>query len=122
MTTRSPEITSLSWGQVETTAGTFRDAKLWPGGARAWDWNETGTHHSPGIQPADVAELLDHGPSLVVLSQGQQGRLEVMPDTRAAIEDEDVVVEVHRTGDAVDRYNTLARDGAAVAALIHSTC
>lgn len=122
MTARSPEITALSWGQVETTAGTFRDAKLWPGGARGWDWNETGTHHSPGIQPADVTELLDHDPVVVVLSQGQQGRLQVMPDTRGAVEDEGATVEVHRTGDAVDRYNALAREGEPVAALIHSTC
>ena len=30
-------------------------AKLYPGGARAWDWRETGTRHRPGIQPADIA-------------------------------------------------------------------
>ena len=40
----------------------FRDAKLFPGGSRKWDWNETGTHHTPGIQPADVKELLELTP------------------------------------------------------------
>ncbi len=58
----SPRITRLSWGHLEIEgAHAFRDAKLYPGGAREWDWRETGTHHVPGIQPADVAELLDHG-------------------------------------------------------------
>jgi hypothetical protein len=32
---------------------------------RGWhtigNWRETGTEHSPGIQPADVQELLDRG-------------------------------------------------------------
>ena len=24
---------------------TFKDCKVWPGGAAVWDWNVTGTHH-----------------------------------------------------------------------------
>lgn len=67
---RSPRITMLAWGRIEVNGvGAFRDAKVFPGGAREWDWNETGTTHEPGIQPADVAELLDHGPTTIVLSQ-----------------------------------------------------
>ena len=31
--------------EVEGT-GTLRDAKLFPGGAREWDWRETGTEHT----------------------------------------------------------------------------
>ena len=52
----SPRVTHLSWGhlEVEGVDGSFKDAKLFPGGARAWDWNETGTNHEPGIQPADI--------------------------------------------------------------------
>jgi hypothetical protein len=59
---RSPRILERRWGLVRIDGhGTVKDAKLFPGGARAWDWRETGTRHRPGIQPADVAELLDHG-------------------------------------------------------------
>ncbi len=49
--TRSPKITHLSWGRLEVEGqdGPFKDAKLYPGGAREWDWNETGTSHEPGI-------------------------------------------------------------------------
>jgi hypothetical protein len=40
---RSPRITHLSWGRIEVEGGRgFKDAKLWPGGGRAWDWKETG--------------------------------------------------------------------------------
>jgi len=35
-------------------------AKLFPGGLREWDWRETGTRHVPGIQHADVQELIEH--------------------------------------------------------------
>lgn len=122
MTVSSPLVRELHWGRVDTDAGDFRDAKLWPGGGRGWDWNETGTSHEPGIQVADVAELLDHGATRVVLSQGQQRRLRVTDDALAAIADRGGQVEVLPTGEAVERYNELARAGEPVGALLHSTC
>src|ERR671917_181067 len=69
---RSPRVTHLSWGrlEVEGVDAPFKDAKLFPGGARAWDWREPGTSHEPGIQPADVEELLERGATTVVLSKG----------------------------------------------------
>lgn len=122
MAGRSPLVIRLSWGSVATETGTFRDVKLWPGGGRGWDWTETGTHHDPGIQPADVEELLDRGVARVVLSRGQQGRLQVMEATLQALADHGVEVEVLLTRAAVDRYNELARQGRPVGALLHSTC
>lgn len=118
----SPRITALHWGRVDTEVGSFRDAKLWPGGARGWDWRETGTDHQPGIQPADVAELLAHHPVTVILSRGQHGRLGVMPETLETIRRAGAEVEVLDTPEAVARYNELAAAGQPVAALIHSTC
>ena len=119
---QSPSIRSLGWGSVVTDVGTFRDAKLWPGGARGWDWDETGTAHRPGIQPDDVHELLDHGACAVILSRGQQRRLLVMDATLEQLRHHDVAVEVLESNAAVDRYNVLATQGRAVGALIHSTC
>lgn len=76
---RSPKITHLSWGciEVEGQDGAFKDAELFPGGAREWDWNETDTSHEPGTQPADVEELLEQGTTVVVLSMGFYERLGV---------------------------------------------
>ncbi len=122
MAGEAPEISELSWGQVVTAAGSFRDAKLWPGGGRGWDWNETGTAHQPGIQPADVRELLEHDPERIVLGCGQQEQLAVMDETLTLIEPHGASVEVLESRSAVDRYNALAAEGTAVAALIHSTC
>lgn len=118
----APRIQNLEWGSIETGAGSFRDAKLWPGGGRNWDWNETGTDHTPGVQPADVEELLDNGAEVVVIGRGQQGRLQVMDETVAAIEERGASAEVHETGAAIERYNDLAERGEAVGALIHTTC
>ncbi len=119
----SPQVRDDGWGFVDVDGlGRLRDAKLWPGGGRAWDWNETGTHHQPGIQPADVAELLDHRPEVVILSRGRQRRLETAPETLALLRSAAVEVIQAETGEAIGRYNRLAAGGRAVAALLHSTC
>lgn len=118
-----PKVEDLSWGEVRVQAhGTFRDAKLWPGGARGWDWNETGTHHTPGIQIADVEELVDHGAEWVILSRGQNRRLSVKDETLAWLAEQGVEAEVLESNAAVERYNELADADRPVGALIHSTC
>lgn len=120
----SPRITHVSWGRLEINDGaqSFKDAKLYPGGARTWDWNETGTSHTPGIQPADVDELLDHGASVVILSQGMNERLQVKPETLDELDAAGVETHVLQTEQAVERYNELQAKAEAVAGLFHSTC
>ena len=119
----SPRITSLSWGRMTIAGvGPGKDFKLWPGGGREWDWGETNTHHSPGIQPADVAELLEQGSRAIVLSRGTLLRLRTCAETLALLKDQGVVVHVAETREAVAIYNDLASQGVAVGGLFHSTC
>jgi hypothetical protein len=119
----SPRVTDLSWGRLEVEGEevSFKDAKLFPGGARAWDWNETGTRHEPGIQPADVEELLERGATTVVLSKGFHERLGVAPETLRMLEERGVAAHVRQTEEAIPLYNRL-RETEKVGALIHSTC
>jgi hypothetical protein len=119
---RSPKILAVSWGRMEIEGiGTGKDFKLYPGGGREWDWNETGTRHSPGIQPADVEELLAHGATVVVLSLGMNRRLQVGPGTLDYLASRSVAAHMAETREAVKIYNDLA-DGVPVAGLFHSTC
>lgn len=121
-TMRSPRITALAWGKIEVEgAGTFKDAKLFPGGAREWDWSETGMEHTPGIQPADIRELLDHGAAAVVLSQGMLKRLRICPETLELLKQRGVSAHILPTQEAVDLYNEL-RKTEQVAGLFHTTC
>ncbi len=118
----APRITHLAWGRIETEDGAcFKDAKLFPGGGREWDWRETGTHHVPGIQPADVSELLDHGIDTVVLSQGHWRRLRIGSGTLDLLRDSGVEVRVDETEAAAKIYNDLRRSRR-VGGLFHSTC
>ncbi len=118
----SPRILEISWGHMEVEGlGAGKDFKLYPGGGRDWDWAETGTRHSPGIQPADVEELLAHGATTIVLSQGMDMRLQVDPATLEYLEQRSITVHVAETGEAVEIYNKLAAS-TAVGGLFHSTC
>jgi hypothetical protein len=119
----SPRITESSWGRLDVEGlGAFKDAKLWPGGGRAWDWRETGTGHVPGVQVADAEELLEHGAEVVVLSRGMLRVLRCPEATVAALEARGVTVHVAPTPAAIEEYNRLAAAGARVGGLFHSTC
>ena len=120
-TTSSPRITHLSWGRLETEDGAFKDARLFPGGAEEWDWNETGTSHDPGIQPADVERLLQRGATTIILSRGFHERLRIAPETRRMLEQRGVSTHIAQTEQAANLYGEL-RQTEKVGALIHSTC
>ena len=119
---KSPRISHLSWGHIEVEGRPpFKDAKVFPGGAREWDWRETGTRHVPGIQPADVQELIERGAEAVVLSKGIWERLNVCPETLDILAKNGIKVEVLQTEAAVERFNVL-RESMPVGGLFHSTC
>ena len=71
---------------------------------------------------AQMTELLDHEPDLVILSRGRDGRLEVSPETLSLLETRGVPVVREKTDAALATYNRLAAEGRRVAGLFHTTC
>ena len=61
----------------------------------------------PGIQPADVEELIERGVEAVVLSKGYWERLQVCPRTLDLLVEQNIAVEVLQTEAAVERFNEL---------------
>jgi len=82
---------------------------------------ETNTGHVPGIQPADVQELLEKGSKVIVLSRGMQSMLQTCPETLRLLKDKGIAVHVEETRKAAELYNKLA-ESEPVGGLIHSTC
>jgi len=119
----SPRIKDVSWGRLEIEGRDepYKDAKLFPGGSREWNWRETGTNHEPGIQPADVQELLDHGATVVVLSRGMKECLQVPHETLDFLKKQQISAHVLPTAEAVKLYNQLA-EKEPVGGLFHTTC
>ncbi|XP_053728705.1 mth938 domain-containing protein [Synchiropus splendidus] len=120
----SPTIASLSWGhmKVKGCSSSYKDCKVWPGGSRTWDWRETGTDHYPGVQPADLEEVLRKGVDLLVIGRGMSEALQVPPSTLDFVKQKGVQVQVLQTEKAVAEYNKLAEQGAKVGGVFHSTC
>lgn len=120
---QSPRITHLSWGKMTVEGiGPGKDFKLWPGGGRPWNWNETNTHHHPGIQPADIEELLNYGVEEIVLSRGILLALHVCPETTELLQAEEIKTYIAETKEAGEIYNQLIHEGKVVGGLFHSTC
>jgi hypothetical protein len=111
----------LRMAEASSIRNTYRGLQVVPGGGRQWDWRETHTEHVPGIQPADVQELLDRGSKVVVLSRGMQLMLRTCPETLQLLKDNGVGVYVEETRKATELYNKLA-GREPVGGLFHSTC
>jgi hypothetical protein len=123
MNSISPLINKVEWGVIDVNGlGVFQDVKLYPGGGREWNWRETNTHHDPGIQIADIDELLSHGADNIILSRGMLGRLKIAKNTMEYLKSKSINIYIAETNEAVARYNQLARDSKAVGGLFHSTC
>ncbi|XP_020375754.1 mth938 domain-containing protein-like isoform X1 [Rhincodon typus] len=120
----SPAIASLTWGEmkVEGSDTLYKDCKVWPGGNRAWDWRETGTRHTPGVQPADVNEIVNKGIQTLIIGRGMDEALQVPEATLSFIRSKGIDAVVLQTEKAVQQYNKLVKEGVAVGGIFHSTC
>lgn len=115
-------IASFRWGEVVDSSGrTFRDARLFPGGVEEWDWRKTGTRHEPGIQIADLADLIETAPDVVILSRGVDLVLQVPQATIDFARGRVATVLVLQSEQAVAEYNRRIVNERVVA-LVHSTC
>ncbi len=126
LTSLKTTITHISWGRMEISVGgqrlEFKDCQVWPGGAKAWDWNVTGTHHHPGIQPADIEEILAQGVDVMVLSRGMELRLHTTLEAEEMLRQRGVEYHIEETQAAVALFNQLAEQGRRVGGIFHSTC
>ncbi|XP_062894537.1 mth938 domain-containing protein-like isoform X2 [Mobula hypostoma] len=120
----SPPIASLRWGEmkVEGSDTLYKDCKVWPGGNRMWDWRETGTRHRPGVQPADLDEIVNKGIQTLVIGRGMEEALQVPEETLDFIRSKGIDTFVLQTEKAVAQYNRLVKEGVAVGGIFHSTC
>ncbi|NXA81602.1 AAMDC protein, partial [Thryothorus ludovicianus] len=78
--------------------------------------------HSPGVQPADLEEVVQKGVKTVVIGRGMSEALQVPASTVEYLKQKGIDVLVLQTEKAVAEYNALAARGAKVGGVFHSTC
>jgi len=126
MSTHPALITHISWGEIEISLGAkklqFKDCKVWPEDAKEWDWNLTGTHHRPGIQPADIQEILDQEVEAMILSKGMLRMLHTSKETIELLDSLKLKYHIEETKKAANLFNELTRQGVRTGGIFHSTC
>ncbi len=116
-----PIINSFKWGVIEIDGICYIDAKIYPDKAENWDWSKTHTDHDSGIQAQDVQDLVDHGCTFIILSQGLGRKLDVSFESYKVLLKADIDFLVTDTISAIDRYNAEIDDETyLVGALIHT--
>ncbi|EPY75769.1 mth938 domain-containing protein [Camelus ferus] len=80
------------------------------------------SQHSPGVQPADVEEVVEKGVQTLVIGRGMSEALKVPPSTVEYLKKKGIDVRVLQTEQAVKEYNALATQGVRVGGVFHSTC
>uniref|UniRef100_A0A2K6QMB7 Mth938 domain-containing protein n=1 Tax=Rhinopithecus roxellana TaxID=61622 RepID=A0A2K6QMB7_RHIRO len=79
-------------------------------------------HHSPGVQPADVKEVVEKGVQTLVIGRGMSEALKVPSSTVEYLKKHGIDVRVLQTEQAVKEYNALVAQGVRVGGVFHSTC
>lgn len=77
---------------------------------------------SPGIQVANIKEILAQGVEVMVLSRGMELRLHTTPEAEALLQSKGIEYHMLETKEAVAMFNKLAREGPRVGGIFHSTC
>jgi hypothetical protein len=113
-----PKIESYQFGEIVIDGQRYSsDVIVYPDRIDSQWWRKEG--HS--LEPADVWEILQAPPEVLVIGQGNPGRMDVPAVTWRKLEEAGIEVIVEPTTRACDTYNRLRLKRRVVAAL-HLTC
>jgi len=115
---QTPRIDSYCFGAIVIDGHSYsHDVIIYPDRVDGGWWREEG--HSVG--PADLWEVLESRPDVLVIGQGRPGRMEVPDDTRGKVGEAGIELIVQPTSEATATYNRL-REVRRVVAALHLTC
>jgi hypothetical protein len=113
-----PRIESYRFGQIVIDGQRYgNDVIVYPDHVDGRWWREGG--HS--VAPADVREVMEARPEVLVFGRGAVGRMDVPDKTMQMLEAAGIEVIAEPTGQAWETYNRLREERRVVAAL-HLTC
>lgn len=114
----APKVDSYRFGQMVVDGEEHtNDLILLPNRIVSDWWRQEG--HSLSIE--DLDDVFDAGPDVLVVGTGAYGAMKVPPETRRALKEAEIDLEIAKTGDAWERYNELQTRRNAAGAF-HLTC
>lgn len=115
---RAPEVESYRFGHMVVDGEEHtNDLILLPDRLISNWWRDQGHR----LSVADLEEVFDAHPEVLVVGTGANGVMRVPQETREAIKEAGIELEVAKTGQAWKRYNKL-QDERSTAGAFHLTC
>jgi hypothetical protein len=113
------QITHYTFGKITIDGKTYRsDVIITSNNVKDNWWRKEG--HNLAI--ADLDNILDANPEVVIIGSGYYGRMQVPEVTREFLKEKGIQVEVVPTSDAVEKFNQLQQECARIVAVLHLTC
>jgi hypothetical protein len=114
----TPRIDSYTFGRIVVDGHAYlRDLVIYPDRV-AENWRRRKGH---SLSPADLSEVIEARPEVLVIGRGVFGRVKVPAETLKALRAAGIEVTAEPTGRAVETYNRLRATRHVVAAL-HLSC
>jgi len=111
-------IESYDFGRITIDGKRYStDLLVFPNKIKTDWWRKEGHR----LQIADLKEVLEAKPEVLVVGIGYSGMMVVPPETRKYIESEGIQLVVQKTAEACQTFNRLVESRKVVAAL-HLTC
>lgn len=112
------KITHYSFGKITVDGKTYTsDVIIYPGRVDASWWRKE-SHY---LQAADLTEVINAKPDILVIGTGYSGVMVVPEETARFVRSKGIEIRVERTEKAVELYNNL-QEGKVVIAALHLTC
>ena len=112
-------IDSYEFGHIVIDGASLSSDCLIYGGQVKPDWWRK---HGHTLSPADLQPIIEAQPSVLVVGCGAYGIMKVPDNIRKLLAEHNIALQTFDTHKAVERFNTLCREGVDVAAALHLTC
>lgn len=111
-------ITNYRFGNLSVDDDTFTsDVIIYPDRVRSHWWRKEGHR----LDIADLQEIFDGQPKVLIVGTGYYGRMKVPDETRRLVADQGIEMTIASTPEAVELFNTM-RASADIVAALHLTC
>ena len=114
-----PHIDAYRFGSIEIDGCKYTsDVIILLTGVKGNWWREQGHN----LKPADLTEVIEASPDVLVIGQGVNGYMQVSGEALAALAEAGIEAVCLQTDEAVGAYNERSKRGEKVAAALHLTC
>jgi hypothetical protein len=114
----TPRVESYRFGHIVIDEESYdQDVIILPDQVVSGWWREEGHR----LVPKDLEAVFEADPEILVVGQGNSGRMKVLPETEQALRQRGIELVAAPTDHAVQTYNDL-RTERQVAAALHLTC